>query len=167
MYDAHPACGVAAKETESMPSTFCNIILHIIFSTKHRHPWIADDLKGRLYRYIGGIVRGEGGKLLEIGGMEDHVHLLLSWRTDESVAELLRNLKSHSSLWIHQTFPHLRIFAWQEGYAVFSVSHSQASKVRAYIQKQLQHHRQRSFQEEFEEFLTAHGIEYDRRFARD
>lgn len=88
-----------------MAQTYSNILFHIVFSTKNRRPMITADLQPRLYDYIGGIVRGDNGMLHEIGGTEDHVHLLVRWRTDESVATLLRNVKSHSSGRIHKTIP--------------------------------------------------------------
>jgi len=145
-----------------MPSTFCNLLIHVVFSTKRREPWMTGEMQPRLYEYIGGVVHGENGRLIEIGGTADHVHLLISWRTDESVAVLMRNLKSHSSGWIHQTFPALGGFQWQEGYGVFSVSASQEGRVGSYIQNQAQHHKRLTFQEEFERFLRAHRVEYDR-----
>src|SRR5437016_207962 len=112
-----------------MPGTFSNIRLHIVFSTKRREPLITTGLQPRLYKFIGGIVRDERGKLVEIGGVADHVHLLVSWRTDATIADLVKNVKARSSAWIHRTFPDARRFRWQEGYGVFTVSHSQVPKV--------------------------------------
>lgn len=108
-----------------MPGTYSQILLHIVFSTKHRHPWLSPDVAERLYPYIGGIIRAEKGVLHQIGGVEDHVHLYLRWRPSESISDLMRQVKASSSHWVHQTLPNLRAFAWQEGYAVFSVSKSQ------------------------------------------
>jgi REP element-mobilizing transposase RayT len=101
-----------------MAGTFSQILLHIVFSTKGRQPWITDEVALRLYPYIGGIVRDEGSVLLDSGGVEDHMHLYVRGRTDISIPDLLRNVKSRSSQWVHQTFPRLRDFAWQEGYSV-------------------------------------------------
>ena len=147
-----------------MPATYSRILLHFVFSTKQRSRMITADLQSRLYAYIGGIVRDEKGALYEIGGMPDHVHLLIRWRTDESVATLMRNVKSHSSLWVHQTFPTMSAFAWQEGYGVFSVSESQIEMVHNYIRNQEHHHHVTTFEEEFVAFLKAHNVEYDERY---
>lgn len=150
-----------------MPGTYHCLKYHLVFSTKHREPWLTDSMKPRVHDYLGGIIRGERGVPLAIGGVEDHVHLLFSWRTDEAISTLARNLKANSSKWIHDKFSELRAFAWQEGYAVFSVSESQVEKVRAYIGNQVEHHRVKSFKEELEEFLRAHGVDYDARHLWD
>ena len=102
-----------------MPGTYSQLLLHIVFSTKGRAPWITPEVAERLYPYIGGIIRAERGVLYDIGGVEDHVHLYLRWRPDGSVSDLLRTVKARSSKWVHDTFPSLGAFAWQEGYSVF------------------------------------------------
>ena len=147
-----------------MAGTFTHIQFHLVFSTKNREPYITAALKSRLYDYMGGIIRSEGGVLYEIGGTADHVHLLIRWRPDETLADLLRRLKSHSSLWVHKTFPDLRNFAWQSGYGAFSVSESLTDKVKGYIRDQTKHHRNKTFKEEFIEFLKAHEMEYDEKY---
>lgn len=147
-----------------MPGTFTKILYHIVFATKYRTPWITDNIQSRLYDYIGATVRGERGTLHTVGGMPDHVHLLIRWRTDETIANLMRNIKSHSSKWIHDTFADLRAFAWQDGYGAFSVSESQLQTVMNYINNQAEHHRTRTFEDEFEALLIAHGVEYDRKY---
>ncbi len=146
-------------------STWSQVLLHIVFSTKHRAPLIDAGLQPRLYEYIGSIIRGERGSLLEIGGVEDHVHLLLRARTDLSIAELVRRIKGNSSLWAHETFPNRRAFAWQEGYGVFSVSKSQEDTVRRYIQNQEEHHRGRDFTAELAALLSAHGVVFDPKYV--
>jgi REP element-mobilizing transposase RayT len=150
-----------------MASTFCNIKLHLVFSTKRREPMITPDLQPRLYAYIGGIIRNMNGTLLEIGGMNDHLHIFVGWRTDNSIANLARETKSQSSLWVHQAFPNRSDFGWQSGYAVFSVSQSQAERVRRYIQNQAVHHQRRDFQEEYLALLRAHGVEYNENYVFD
>ena len=150
-----------------MPGTYHSLKLHLVFSTKRRERWLTSDLRPRIHEYLGGIVRSEGGAVLAVGGVEDHVHLLVGWRTNVAIADLLRNLKASSSRWMHQTFPALSGFAWQEGYGVFSGSDSQGDRVREYIRTQEDHHRQRTFQEEFEAFLKAHGVEYEARYLWD
>ena len=150
-----------------MPGTYAKILLHIAFSTKGRSRLITPDLQERLHPYMGGIVREEKGVLHEIGGTGNHVHLLVGWRTDESVAALVRRVKSGSSLWVHQTFPMMRAFAWQEGYGVFSVSESQAPRVQRYIPNQAEHHRVKTFEQEFIALLEKHKIEYEERYLWD
>ncbi len=150
-----------------MPGTHHSLRLHLVFSTKHREPTITPEIQSRLYPFLGGIVRDEKGVLLEIGGMPDHLHLLVGWRTDDTIANLVRNLKSRSSAWIHETFSSASTFHWQEGYGVFTVSQSQVPKVRQYIQTQPEHHRVKTFREEYVEFLKAHEIHYDDRYVFD
>ena len=150
-----------------MPGTYSQILLHIVFSTKHREPWVTADIAGRLHPYIGGIVRAEKGVLYDIGGIEDHVHLYLRWRPDGSVSDLMRTVKARSSGWVHDTFPTLRGFAWQEGYSVFSVSKSQEGAVKAYIAGQHEHHRKEDYKSELLRMLRLHEIEFDERFVFD
>jgi REP element-mobilizing transposase RayT len=150
-----------------MPGTFSQLLLHTVFSTKHRQPWITPDVASRLYSYMGGIVRAEGGVLYDIGGVEDHVHLYLRWRPDPCVSELLRTLKARSSRWVHDTLPTLGAFAWQEGYSVFSVSKSQEPVVKNYIAGQAEHHKKEDFKSELLRLLRAHGIEFDERYIFD
>ena len=148
-----------------MAGTFANILLHVIFSTKNRVTAIKPDLHDRLCAFVGGIVRDEHGVLLCAGGTPDHLHLLMRWRTDATVADLLRNVKARSSKWLHETVPDQGDFVWQAGYGVFSVSQSQCDAVRRYIGDQTGHHRSKTFQEEFVAFLKAHEIEYDERYS--
>lgn len=150
-----------------MPNTYSQILLHTVFSTKDHASMIKPTIQGRLYEYVGGIVRAEKGLLLAIGGTPDHLHMLVQWRTDEAIADLLRDVKSRSSSWIHKTFPAFRTFAWQEGYGVFSVSKSQEKRLRAYIAGQEEHHRTRDFKEEFLRLLRAHDIDYDEKYLWD
>jgi len=155
------------KGAVAMPGTYSQVLLHIVFSTKHRKPWITPDVADRLYAYIGGIVRAEKGALYAIGGFEDHVHLYLRWRPDAAISDLLRTLKSRSSKWVHETFPSHQAFAWQEGYSVFSVSKSQESAVKNYIANQMEHHRKEDFQSELLRMLGIHGIEFDEKYVFD
>jgi len=150
-----------------MAGTYSQILLHIVFSTKHRAPFITPDLAGRLYSYMGGIVRAEKGVLYDIGGAVDHVHMYLRWRTDGAVSDLLRTVKSRSSKWVHETFPDRDGFAWQEGYAVFSVSKSQEPAVKRYIAGQAEHHRREDFKSELLRLLEAHGVDFEERFVFD
>jgi putative transposase len=147
-----------------MPGTYSQLLLHIVFATKHRQPFIYTNIAERLYAYIGGIVRSEKGVLYDIGGVEDHVHLYLRWRPDAAISDLMRTVKAQSSKWIHETFPQLRAFAWQEGYAVFTVSKSQEKAVKRYIAGQAEHHKKEDFKSELFRLLRAHGIEFDERY---
>ena len=147
-----------------MSGTYTNLLYHLVFSTKNRIPMISERLKGDLYSYMGGIVRGEGGVLLEIGGMPDHVHLLTKFKPTKSVSEMLNRIKAKSSKWVNEEKPGLRKFGWQDGYAALSVSQSGAGRVKRYIQNQQQHHRRQTFQDEFIALLEKHGIEYDQRY---
>ena len=150
-----------------MPGTYTQLLLHIVFSTKGRQPHITPDLAHRLYPYIGGIIRAEHGVLYDIGGVEDHVHFYLRWRPDAALSDLMRTVKSRSSKWVHDEFPALRTFAWQEGYAAFSVSKSQESAVKNYIAGQAEHHKKEDFNSELLRLLRAHGVEFDEKYAFD
>jgi REP element-mobilizing transposase RayT len=147
-----------------MPQSFASLHYHIIFSTKNRVAAISSDLQPRLYEYLGGILRGQDGVLLAAGGMPDHVHLLAGLSKEMAVAEAVRVLKSNSSKWIHETFPAYSEFAWQTGYGAFTVSYSNRQQVRSYFAAQTEHHRIRTFQEEFVAFLRRHHIQYDERY---
>ena len=147
-----------------MGSTHTNILLHIVFSTKERAPMIQDELRDRLYRFMGGAIRSNQGVLHAIGGTTDHVHLLVGWNATGTIARLLQDIKGGSSRWVHETFPGHSSFAWQTGYAAFSVSQSQSGRVRRYIENQEEHHRKHSFKDELQQLLKAHGIDFDERY---
>ena len=138
---------------------------HLIWSTKNRTPWIEGEMQERLYPYLGGIIKNHKGKLIEIGGMPDHIHMLIELSLLDKFSHFIRDLKSCSSLWIHQTFPQKREFPWQEGYGSFSVSFSALEKVRDYIRNQEEHHAHESFDQEDLKFLNYHNIQYDERFV--
>lgn len=150
-----------------MPGTYTTLLYHIVFSTKGRRLMIKPELRPRIHEYLGGIVRSEGGTALRIGGMPDHIHLLIQWRADESLSTLMRQLKSNSTRWIRETLPGMESFAWQEGYSAFTVSVSQCEAVSRYIANQESHHRGQSFQDELVEMLVAHGVQYDARYLCD
>lgn len=148
-------------------ATHSCLLYHFIFSTKERRPLIDSGMKPRLYDYIGGVVRRKEGTLLAIGGVADHVHLLVRWRTDETIADLVRDVKAGSSGWVHDTWPEHRLFAWQSGYGAFTVSRSQQKRVEAYIANQERHHARSGYDKELIGLLEAHGIEYDPRYVLD
>jgi putative transposase len=148
-----------------MSHSYISNLMHCTFSTKDRHPFIDADLESRLWPYLGGIAKENRMKALAIGGTADHVHALLSLPGMMSFAKALQLIKGGSSKWIHDTFPRHKNFGWQEGYGAFSVSTSRVPKTIAYINNQEEHHRKKTFQEEFLELLKKHGIEYDSRYV--
>ena len=148
-----------------MAQSFTNLLYHLIFSTKERRPLITSDCQLRLYDYIGGIIGGTGGISLGINGTEDHIHVLAKLRPDRALSDVLRDLKSNASGWMHDVFPSLADFSWQRGYAAFTVSQSNLQQVQTYIARQKEHHQRVSFRDEFILFLKANGIEYDERYV--
>jgi len=144
-----------------MGHTYANLLVHVIFSTKHRQPLITAEVQPRLYEYLVGIARNEFGNALCIGGVADHLHGLLLIKTDESVAHAMNRWKSLSTGWLKDTFATLKDFAWQAGYGAFTVSESVKPQVIHYIQHQAEHHQKRTFQEEFVDFLKRHNVVYD------
>ncbi|MCE9545388.1 MAG: IS200/IS605 family transposase [Planctomycetia bacterium] len=147
-----------------MASTFTNLLYHIVYSTKYRNNLVAPQLQAELYPYIGGIVQENRGTLLEIGGMPDHVQLLAQFSPTIAVSDMLRLIKTNSSKWVNERDGTAGRFEWQTGYAAFSVSQSQADTVRQYIRRQEEHHRSRSFTDEFRRLLQKHNIDFDERY---
>jgi putative transposase len=146
-----------------MPSTHTSLHCHLIFSTKERLPMIAQEWRENLHAYMGGIVKGLDGVALAIGGIEDHIHLLIGLKSPHRLDYFLRDLKADSSEWVHKEVGK-KTFAWQKGYGAFSVSPSNIEGVKRYIFKQAEHHRRKTFQEEYIELLKASGIEYDEQY---
>ena len=144
-----------------MAHTYISSHFHCVFSTKERRPFITEDLQERLWPYIGGIARENKMKALAVGGVADHVHILRSLPATITVSKAMQLIKGGSSKWVHDEFPEHRRFAWQEGYGAFTVGVSQVVDTKRYVANQQEHHRKRSFQEEFIAFLEKHGIEYD------
>jgi REP element-mobilizing transposase RayT len=149
-----------------MDHSFTALHFHIIFSTKHRLPLLTPDIKPRLFDYLGGMIRTMDGAPLLINGPADHLHILATLPAKLALANVLRELKADASGWIKTAFS-LPDFAWQTGYAAFTVSKSGLPTVRDYIANQEEHHRRLSFQEEYLEFLKRHEIDYDPRFVFD
>jgi len=141
-----------------MAHSYVCVYVHVVFSTKDRGPLIPEAKQRLLWKYLAGIAKNYGMKALAIGGMPDHVHLLLSLTSDISVSKTVNVLKSNSSKWMRVQS---REFAWQEGYAAFSVSASGLSKVIDYINHQPEHHKKRDFAQEYLALLKKHGVEYD------
>jgi putative transposase len=147
-----------------MANTYTCLHYHIIFSTKNRQRWISPDIEERLWSYLGGIADHNGMTPLKNGGIEDHVHIVVGLLPTMALSKAVQLLKGGSSLWIHDTFPELAEFAWQDGYGAFTVSKSQLPDLIEYVKNQREHHRTRTFQEEYRAFLEKHGIEYDERY---
>ena len=148
-----------------MASTLVKIYIHLIFHVKSTGVKMRVEDLSRIFAYIGGIIKGVGGLPIEIGGMTDHVHILTSLPKTMSLADFVRAVKADSSKWMKQLDLCYATFAWQEGYGAFSVSPSLIDKTVKYIRGQAEHHKKRTFQEEYRLFLEAYGIEYDERFA--
>ena len=144
--------------------SYVSSYFHCVFSTKERRPLLTPELRERLWPFLGGIARQNKMKAIEIGGVEDHVHILRSLPSTMAISKALQLIKGGSSKWIHETFPEHRLFAWQEEYGAFSVSVSQLDKTIEYIKGQEEHHRKMTFQEEFLALLKKHRIEYDERY---
>lgn len=147
-----------------MSHTFARIHVHVIFSTKERKRLIPKTIQPRLWSYMVGICRNKGIEAIAINGIDNHVHALFHLPTTMTVAKAVNVLKSNSSRWMSDQG---RKFAWQDGYGAFSVSESNTSAVIDYIRNQEKHHRKRSFEEEYLEFLKKHGFKYDPKYVFD
>jgi putative transposase len=145
-----------------MPKTYTKLLTHVVFSTKERLPLISDDYRPRLHAYMGGIVRELGVTALIIGGTADHIHLLLGLPPDIALSEVMRVVKTNSSRWMLDSGS--VDFSWQRGFGAFSVSAASISSVTHYIANQEQHHQQKSYRDEFVEFLQMSGIEFEDRY---
>jgi len=150
-----------------MAHSYKSHFFHLIWSTKNRAKLISPAIQSQLYPYMGGIIRNLKGSLLEIGGMPEHVHLLINLKNLDKYSYFLRDVKSHSTLWIHKNFPDLKTFEWQEGFGSYTLHFSIVEKVRNYIKNQEKHHATMTFEEEYLKFLNGQNIEYDPRFVFD
>lgn len=148
---------------DAVSSTYLSLHYHLVFSTKSRQPLIAAEWSDQLHNYLGGTIRGLGGYPEGVGGVADHVHLLVGLKATHCVADVLRELKKASSVWVHEEIG-LSEFAWQQGYAAFTVSPTARDEVKSYIANQEQHHRKKSFREELTEMLKLAEIEYDPKY---
>lgn len=146
-----------------MPSTHLSLHYHIVFGTKNHDPVISPTWRDRLHAYLGGVVRTLDGVPVAVGGVSDHVHMLVGLKATHTLADVLREIKSVSSGWVHDDVG-MKSFAWQEGYGAFTVSASQLEIVRTYIEQQAEHHRTRTFREEYIELLQRSGMKFDERY---
>ncbi len=150
-----------------MANTFTSLHYHVIFSTKNREPWIRSDIESRVWSYLGGIARENDMKALLIGGIENHVHLLLGLPPTMTVSKAVQLIKGGSSGWIKETFGGTEGFGWQDGYAAFTVSKSLVPDLEGYIRNQREHHRMKTFEQEYRTVLDKHEIVYDERYLFD
>jgi REP element-mobilizing transposase RayT len=148
-----------------MAHTYTNILIHALFSTKDRQPWLRADIREEVFCYLGGAVKALGGQSLLVNGPGDHVHMLFVQPRVLSISTLMEKVKGNSSGWVKERWPDRGYFGWQTGYAAFSVSRSHVDQVKRYIRNQEEHHRKVSFQEELLAFLKKQGIEYDPRYV--
>jgi len=144
-----------------MGHSYTQCTIHYVFSTKERRNLISSDMEKRLWGYMGGIATQHQMIAHAIGGVENHVHLLLTIPTTMTISKAIQLIKGGSSKWINETFPTQQNFSWQEGYGAFSVSVTGIPRTTEYIHNQATHHQTISFEDEFIQFLNKHGLEYD------
>lgn len=150
-----------------MPHSYLSCYIHYIFSTKGRMPCLTPDIRQRLWAYMGGIAREKGMVAISIGGEVDHTHALISLPATLSIAKGIQLIKCPSTKWIHESFPALQQFTWQEGYGAFSVGYASLTNVMEYINRQEEHHRRHTFKDEFLAFLHKYHIAYDDKYLWD
>lgn len=141
--------------------------IHIVFSTKHRQPFIHPPIEDELHAFIGGVCLELGCSVLKVGGYMDHIHILCMLSEETTIVQLLRRMKSTSSQWIKTKGKDYKDFYWQNGYGAFSVDPGQAEKVVDYIRRQHEHHLAQNFQNEYRALLKEHGVDYDERYIWD
>lgn len=148
-----------------MPQSLCKIYIHVIFHIKTTSPHIQNDDLNRLHSYIGKLINATGCKTIRVGGVDDHVHALLLLSRQETVSHLVEEIKRNSSRWIKTLSTRYATFAWQGGYAAFSVSQSVVDKTIAYISNQEEHHKKQSFRDEYLEFLDLYNVDYNEHYV--
>ena len=142
-----------------MANTYSSLFYHFVFSTKNREKFISQDIENRVWAYLGGIARRHGTTAIRVGGIEDHVHILIMSKPKFSPSNIAKYLKGDSSKWIHNEFRKMSSFAWQDGFSVFSVSKSGVSRVTDYIRYQRRNHEIRCFEDEYLDLLDLHEVE--------
>jgi REP element-mobilizing transposase RayT len=150
-----------------MSQSLVKNLLHLVYSTKHREPWIPREHRGALFAYQAGIFKEWGSPALIIGGVDDHVHALFALSKNHALKKVVEEVKKGSSKWMKSDGPRSRQFGWQAGYAAFSVSQSNVESVTKYISNQEPHHRKATFQDELRALFKRHGIEFDERYVWD
>ena len=150
-----------------MPQSLSKVIVHIIFSTKNREPWLDSNVRRRMHAYLATICRDLDTDYVHVGGVSDHVHIVTTLPRTLSQAQLIEQIKKTSSKWIKTLDARCHGFSWQRGYGAFSVSPSRLDSVLDYLNKQQEHHRTRTFQEEYRELFRKHGVDFDERYVWD
>ena len=150
-----------------MANTYSNLFYHIVFSTKGRKDLIDRNVEERVWAYIGGIARKHQLIAIQVGGIENHIHVLILAKPKIAPSQIIQWLKGESSRWIRETFPELAKFEWQDGFGVFSVSKSNVPDVVEYIKNQREHHQKQTFEDEYLSMLKLNGINYDERYVFD
>ena len=150
-----------------MPQSLSSVLVHLVFSTKNREPYITPQIETELYPYMATIFREQKSPTLAIGGVSDHLHVLFSLARVISIAEVVEAIKTSTSKWIKTKGQPFRNFHWQKGYGAFSVGRSEVGAVMQYIQDQKERHRQVTFQDEYREFLNEFGVPFDERYVWD
>lgn len=150
-----------------MPQSLSNILIHLIWSTKDRHPWLEPGIREKTHAFLAGAVRQCDCEAYRVGGVADHVHLVVRLSRTLSVADLVKEVKTASSKWVKTADASLCDFAWQQGYGAFSVGTGQKEPLLHYIDTQEEHHRTRTFQDEYRDFLKKYGIDYNERYVWD
>jgi putative transposase len=151
-----------------MPQSLAKVLVHLVFSTKSRHPFLSDKgIRNQMHAYLGGTCNQLECPVLTVGGVADHVHILCLFSRNMSIAELVGEIKRGSSKWIKMKGKMLTKFAWQNGYGVFSVGQSEVDRVKQYIAGQEEHHRVKTFQDEYRSMLREYEVEYDEQYVWD
>jgi len=151
-----------------MPQSLAKVIVHLVYSTKDRTPWLKDpSLRSELFAYNSAILKNVESPAILIGGVEDHVHILSLWSRKHAIMDVVQESKTETSKWIKKQGQEFKDFHWQAGYGIFSVSESNLDHLKRFIAKQEEHHRNMSFQDEFRELCQRHGIEIDERYVWD
>jgi REP element-mobilizing transposase RayT len=150
-----------------VPQSLSKVIVHIIFSTKDREPWLDRNVRPRMHAYLATICRDVGAEFVRVGGVADHVHIVTTFPRTASHAQFVEQIKKTSSKWIKGLDARYRGFFWQRGYGAFSMSPSRLSAVLEYVEAQQEHDRTRTFQEEYRELLRKNGVDFDERYIWD
>ena len=150
-----------------MPQSLSHVVIHVIFSTRERTPFVQPETRSKLHAYLAAVARNMGCECYRVGGVADHVHLAMRLPRTLTIADLIENLKTSSSKWLKPQSPGLASFSWQRGYACFSVGPRDLDSLCAYIDKQEEHHQTRTFQEELRTFLKKYGVEYNEGYVWD
>jgi putative transposase len=150
-----------------MPQSLALVIVHIIFSSKERRPFLSEDIRPRIHAYLATVARDHDCECFCVGGVADHVHLAVRLSRTITIAQLVEKLKTSSSAWVKRQPPKLDSFAWQNGYAAFSVSPGNLDALRKYIETQAEHHKRRDFREEIQALFRQYGVEFDERYVWD